>query len=85
MLNSAATTPLILADALSFVFALALYARNRKHGLLWLFAAAFMVAQAVSMWFAPFVPSLGPMSAAYALILLGLTASGGIAAGTQAG
>jgi hypothetical protein len=51
----------------------------------WLVTAAFMAAQAVAMWFAPFVPSLGPMFAAYARIPLGLTASTGIAAGALAG
>jgi hypothetical protein len=44
-----------------------------------------MAAQAVAIWFASFVPALGPMFAAYARIPLGLTASAGIAAGALAG
>jgi hypothetical protein len=44
-----------------------------------------MSAQAVAMWFAPFVPALGPLFAAYARIPLGLTVSDGIAAGAVAG
>ena len=74
-----------LSDAFSIVFALVLYAMNRKHGAPWLVAAAFMAAQAVAMWFAPSVPALGTLLTAYARLPLGLTASAGIAAGALAG
>ena len=58
---------------------------HRKNPHPWLVPAAFMAAQAIAMWFAPSVPALGPMFAAYARIPLGLTASAGIAAGALAG
>jgi len=70
-----------LSDALAILFALILYARNRKFGTPWLVAAGFMAAQAFAMWFAPALPALGTLLAAYARIPLGLTASAGIAAG----
>jgi hypothetical protein len=59
-------------------------ARHRRQAP-WLVAAAFTAAQAVTMWFAPFVPALGPMFAAYTRIPLGLTASAGTAALALAG
>lgn len=74
-----------ISDGIAVVFALALYAMNRRHGTPWLVAAFFMALQGVVMWFAPFVPELGPVMAAYATIPLGLTASAGIAAGGLAG
>lgn len=74
-----------IGDGIAVIFALALYAMNRRHGTPWLVAAFFMALQAVVMWFAPFVPALGPILAAYAAIPLGLTASAGIMAGALAG
>ena len=76
---------IVIGDALSIAFALALYAMNRKHGAPWLVACAFMGVQAAAMWFAPFVPGLAPLFTAYAQIPLGLTASAGIAAGALTG
>jgi hypothetical protein len=76
---------IVIGDAIAILFALALYAANRRHGTPWLVAAFFMALQAVVMWFAPFVPALGSAMAAYAAVPLGLTASAGIAAGALAG
>lgn len=76
---------IVISDGMAILFALALYARNRRHGAPWLVAAAFMAAQAVAMWFAPDLPAVGTALRAYAAIPLGLTASAGIAAGALAG
>ena len=76
---------IVIGDGLGIIFAVALYAQNRRHGAPWLVAAFFMALQAVVMWFAPFMPTLGPAMAAYATIPLGLTASAGIMAGALAG
>ena len=76
---------IVIGDGLGVIFALALYAMNRRQGTPWLVAAFFMALQAVVMWFAPFVQALGPMTAAYSSIPLGLTASAGIVAGALAG
>ncbi|OSZ69102.1 hypothetical protein CAP39_09930 [Sphingomonas sp. IBVSS1] len=74
-----------LSDGIAVIFALGLYAANRRHGTPWLVAAGFMAAQAIAMWYAPFVPQLGPAFGAYATLPLGLTAAIGIAAGAGAG
>ncbi|WP_156255854.1 hypothetical protein [Sandarakinorhabdus oryzae] len=76
---------IVVGDGIAILFALGLYAMNRKHGAPWLVASAFMATQAVAMWFAPFMPELATAFGAYAQIPFGLTASAGIAAGALAG
>jgi hypothetical protein len=65
--------------------ALALYARDRRHGAPWLVAAGFVAAQAIVMWFAPDLPFVRSAFAAYArlpeAITLGLALIAGAAAG----
>lgn len=73
-----------ISDALVAVFALVLWARNRKHGAPWLVAAGFVSLQAVVMWFAPFVPAITAGFAAYAAIPPAITLALGIAAGSAA-
>ncbi len=74
-----------VSDGMAVLFALGLYAMNRKHGAPWLVACGFMMVQAVAMWFAPFVPALGSLFAAYAQVPTRLTASTDIAAGALTG
>jgi hypothetical protein len=73
-----------ISDAMVGVFALVLWARNRKHGAPWLIAAGFVLLQGVVMWFAPFVPAITAGFAAYAAIPPAITLALGIAAGSAA-
>ncbi len=73
-----------ISDALVAVFALVLWATNRKHGAPWLVAAGFVSLQAVVMWFAPFIPAITAGFAAYAAIPPAITLALGIAAGSAA-
>lgn len=70
-----------ISDGLVALFALALWARNRKHGAPWLIAAGFTAFQGVVMWFAPFIPAISGGFAAYAAIPPGAMLALGIAAG----
>lgn len=74
-----------LSNAISFLFAIVMYLRNRMHGAPWLVAAGFVALQAVVMWFAPFVPGLGTLFGIYAQIPFAVAATCGIAAGGLAG
>jgi hypothetical protein len=71
-----------ISDIMASLFALALWARNRKHGTPWLVAAGFMLVQAAVMWFAPFMPWLNTAFAAYASVPVPVTLMLGVAAGT---
>jgi len=73
-----------ISDAMVAVFALWLWARNRKHGAPWLIAAGFAALQGVVMWFAPFIPAITAGFAAYAAIPPGVTLALGIVAGGAA-
>ncbi len=75
---------IVISDGLAIVFALALWAMNRKHGAPWLVAAGFMGLQAAAMWFAPDMPFLGTGFAAYAAIPPGVTLALGVVAGAAA-
>lgn len=70
-----------ISDGLVAAFALALWARDRKHGAPWLIAAGFAAFQGVVMWFAPFIPAITAGFAAYAAIPPAVTLALGIAAG----
>ncbi len=72
---------IVISDGLAIIFALALWARNRKHGAPWLVAAGFMGLQAAAMWFAPDVPMIGSAFAAYAAVPPGVTLALGVLAG----
>jgi hypothetical protein len=76
---------ILLSDLIAAAFALTLYATNRKDGAPWLLAAGLAVFQGVVMWFAPFVPQLGPVFGVYAQIPLAVTAAAAIIAGGLAG
>jgi len=75
---------IVISDGLAILFALALWARNRKHGAPWLIAAGFMLLQAVAMWVAPDMPLIGSAFAAYAAIPPAVTLALGVAAGGAA-
>jgi hypothetical protein len=75
---------IVISDGLGVVFALWLWAANRKHGAPWLIAAGFMALQAVAMWFAPDVPAIARGFAAYAAIPPGMTLALGALAGGAA-
>ncbi|MBU7580593.1 MAG: hypothetical protein KAF27_08985 [Porphyrobacter sp.] len=64
---------IVISDVLAMLFALGLYAMNRKHGAPWLVAAGFIGLQAVLMWFAPAIPAFNTAFAAYAAIPVPLT------------
>lgn len=70
-----------ISDGIAILFAMSLYAMDRKHGAPWLVASAFMGLQAFAMWFAPDVPLLGTVFGAYAAIPVGVTMTIGLAAG----
>lgn len=69
-----------ISDTLVALFALGLYLRNRRHGAPWLITAGFVSLQAVVMWFAPDMPLITRLFAAYAevpheaSVVLGLVA-----------
>lgn len=75
---------ILISDALATAFALGLYFMNRKYGAPWLLAACFTAVQGLVMWYAPFMPQIGPWFGAYAQIPLAVTASLGVAAGALA-
>ena len=59
---------IVISDGLASIFALALFAMDRKHGAPWLIAAGFMMLQAVVMWFAPSMPLTDSAFAGYAAL-----------------
>lgn len=73
-----------ISDALVAIFAIALYLRDRKHGAPWLVAAAFVIVQAIVMWFAPDVPGLAALFGAYSRVPPLLTVTAGLIAGAAA-
>ena len=75
---------IVISDGLAILFALALWAMNRKHGAPWLVAAGFMGLQAVAMWVAPDMPLIGAGFAAYAAIPPAVTLALGVVAGGAA-
>ncbi|MEE4317307.1 MAG: hypothetical protein V2I74_10025 [Erythrobacter sp.] len=75
---------IVISNTLGIAFALAVYAKNRKHGAPWLVAAGFMGLQSVTMWFAPDVPLIGRAFAAYAAVPPGITLALGVVAGAVA-
>lgn len=55
-----------ISDGLAILFAMTLYFMDRKHGAPWLVASAFMMTQAIVMWFAPSLPLLNTLFQLYA-------------------
>ncbi|MFO6446545.1 hypothetical protein ACLBKU_05305 [Erythrobacter sp. NE805] len=81
-----------LSDILACLFALTLFAMNRKYGAPWLVATGFMLLQAAAMWFAPSIPAVRTAFGVYATIppvnmmVIGVAAGAATAwAGWQAG
>ncbi len=75
---------IVISDGLAILFALGLYAMDRKHGAPWLIASAFMGAQAAVMWFAPSIPLIGSAFDVYAAIPPAVSLALGVAAGGAA-
>jgi hypothetical protein len=73
-----------ISDGLAIIFAMGLYAMNRKHGAPWLIASGFMALQAVATWFAPSIPLIGSIFGAYAAVPPAITLALGVAAGAAA-
>jgi hypothetical protein len=71
---------IVVSDGLAILFALALYAMDRKHGAPWLVAIGFMALQSVMMWFAPGLPWLGAMFRTYAAIPPAIAIAAGLVA-----
>lgn len=72
---------IVLSNAIAIAFALALYFMDRKHGAPWLVAIGFMATQSVLMWFAPSIPALTALFAAYTAIPPSATLFAALAAG----
>lgn len=70
-----------ISDVLVAAFALALYLRDPRHGAPWLITIGFVLTQAVLMWFAPDMPAITRLFAAYSQIPAGLTVTLGLIAG----
>ncbi|AOL93484.1 hypothetical protein [Porphyrobacter sp. LM 6] len=75
---------IVISDGMVTLFALGLYAMNRKHGAPWLVAAGFTSFQAVAMWFAPDLPAIGRAFGAYAAVPAPAMLALGVAAGAAA-
>jgi hypothetical protein len=75
---------IVISDGMVTLFALGLYAMNRKHGAPWLVAAGFATLQAVAMWFAPDLPLLGRAFDAYAAVPAPVMLALGVVAGAAA-
>lgn len=72
---------IVISDGLAIIFALGLYAMDRKNGTPWLIAAGFMALQAAAMWFAPDMALIGRVFGAYAAVPPAITLALGVAAG----
>ncbi|MBX7533675.1 hypothetical protein K3165_12140 [Qipengyuania sp. 1XM1-15A] len=75
---------IVISDGLVFLFAAALYLRDRKHGAPWLAVMFFVAAQMVLMWFAEYIPSMSAAFALYAQIPPAITLALGALAGIAA-
>lgn len=76
---------IVVSNALVTIFALALYLRDRRHGAPWLVAIGFMTLQSIAMWFAPDVPMLTDLFAAYTRVPHALSLTAALVAGLAAG
>ncbi|GMN02546.1 hypothetical protein [Erythrobacter sp. MTPC3] len=70
-----------ISDGIMFVFAMALYFMDRKHGAPWLVAAFFVALQAVLMWFGPWISLFATLMNAYAALPVPLTWALGLGLG----
>lgn len=69
---------IVISDGIATLFALTLYARDRRHGAPWLIAAGFMMFQAFAMFTARSWPGLDEAFAAYAKGPPALTITAGV-------
>jgi hypothetical protein len=70
-----------ISDVLVAIFALALYAMDRKNGLPWLVAVFFVLLQAVIMWFTPDLPVMEALFLTYSRIPSEVSVFAGLVAG----
>lgn len=75
---------IVISDGMVTLFALGLYAMNRKHGAPWLVAICFTSFQAVAMWFAPDLPAIGRAFGVYAAVPAPAMLALGVVAGAAA-
>lgn len=76
---------IVISNALVALFAFALYMRDRKNGAPWLVAIFFTTLQSVLMWFAPGMPVLADLFAAYTLVPHWVSLALALFAGAAAG
>jgi len=69
---------IVISDAMAAMFALAMYARDRRHGAPWLIAAGFILFQAFAMFTAQSWPGLEQAFTAYAAIPPAVTILAGV-------
>jgi hypothetical protein len=70
-----------ISDVIVAIFALALYAMDRKHGSPWLVVVFFVLLQAVIMWFTPDLPIIEALFLAYSRIPSEVSVIAGLLAG----
>ena len=75
---------IVISDGLVFLFAAALYLRDKKHGAPWLAVMFFVAAQMLLMWTAEYIPGMSAAFALYAQIPPAVTLALGAAAGAAA-
>jgi len=76
---------IVVSNVLVSAFALVLYLRDRRNGAPWLVAIGFMTVESAVMWFAPDLPVLADMFAAYARVPHWISLAGALLAGAAVG
>lgn len=72
-------------DAVAIVFALLVYASNRKHGAPWLVAVFFLALQSLLVYFPAAIPGFTAFFIAYGQLPAAITLGGGLLSGALAG
>ncbi len=76
---------IVISDGMVALFALAIYARDRRHGAPWLIAAGFVLFQAFAMFTASGWPLLDEAFTAYAMVPPAATIMAGVLAAAATG
>jgi hypothetical protein len=76
---------IVISNALVAAFALVLYLRDRANGAPWLVAIFFTTLQSIVMWFAPGIPVLADLFAAYTQVPHWISLALALLAGAAAG
>jgi hypothetical protein len=72
-------------DVVAIIFALLVYASNRKHGAPWLVAVFFLVLQSLVVYFPDAIPGFNSFFIAYGQLPAAVTLGGGLLAGALVG